>query len=118
MLEGGPAERPLGEPHAGVAQQRLDVEKDSAEELRDEIGAEHDVISEEEFAEELAERSAEWREEYEAALEEEHAAALELVGQLQEDMEAAGIPLLALQQAFAEHESREWAPADVAAAKD
>ena len=60
MMEGGPLERPLGQPHPGVTAQRLEVERESLEEMRNEMNDEYIDFSAEELAHELAERWAPW----------------------------------------------------------
>ena len=58
MMEGGPPDRPLGQPHPTVAAERLEVERETLEELRAEMRNDCIDFSEEELAEELLERWA------------------------------------------------------------
>ncbi|KAL1525513.1 hypothetical protein AB1Y20_020369 [Prymnesium parvum] len=109
MLEGGPPDRPLGKKCEAVCDARIQVEKESLEDLVTEMREEGLPMSGPEFEQALTERSAEWREEYEDLLQEEYDKALERSTQLQEDVEAAGMSVAAVNKVFRENEKTVWA---------
>lgn len=103
MLEGGPTGRQLGEGHPDVWPERLELEREMAETARSEgAGMDEDGV----FSQvQLGEHLSEIRAEYESELGRCYDEVLERVALIQEEVQAAGVPILALQALLREQEA-------------